>query len=224
MLIDHIGFFLLPDVLWFRYIGRLSMPLFAFFIAEGCRHTSHKLRYFLRVFLLGLGCQIVYSTQQLMAGSGYFLEFNILLTFSFSLIVGFAYLSWEKAVESGDIRKIRLRAVLFLAAFLSAVVVCVLFREAPIYIRFEYALPGIMLPLAALISKDRNRQFLYFSAALLLFCAASYRQTPFVWYALFDIPLLALYNGKKGKLRLKYAFYLFYPAHMGLLYLIDIIF
>lgn len=31
---------------------------------------------------------------------------------------------------------------------------------------------------------------------------------------------LALYSGDRGKLKLKYFFYIFYPAHLGLLYLI----
>jgi hypothetical protein len=35
---------------------------------------------------------------------------------------------------------------------------------------------------------------------------------------------LAFYNGKKGKTRFKYGFYLFYPAHLAILYLIDMIF
>ena len=39
MLIDHVGVRLFPDVLILRIIGRLAFPIFAFFIAEGCRYT-----------------------------------------------------------------------------------------------------------------------------------------------------------------------------------------
>lgn len=31
------------------------------------------------------------------------------------------------------------------------------------------------------------------------------------------LPLIALYNGRRGKLRLKYFFYCFYPLHLALL-------
>ena len=50
MLIDHAGLLLYPNLLLLRYIGRISMPLFAFLIAEGCLHTRSKLRYFLSIF------------------------------------------------------------------------------------------------------------------------------------------------------------------------------
>lgn len=56
MLLDHAGALLFPEVMILRVIGRLAYPLFAFMIAEGCRHTRNKLRYFLLIFGLGLAC------------------------------------------------------------------------------------------------------------------------------------------------------------------------
>lgn len=41
------------------------------------------------------------------------------------------------------------------------------------------------------------------------------------WFSLLAIPLLMLYNGQRGKWKLKYLFYIFYPAHLGILYLIS---
>ncbi len=228
MLIDHIGFLLFPEVIWLRYIGRMAMPLFAFFIAEGCRYTSNKLRYFLQIFLLGAACQSVYIAEQAIFGSVRSFYLNILLTFSLSLLIGFAYLYWEKTLESNDPVKIRLSALLVLGALFLAVGFCAFCRYVDSETYFElvldYGLPGVLLPVAAVIFKDRNRQFLCFSFALVLFCVASCERTPFVWFALLDIPLLAFYNGQKGKKRLKYAFYLFYPAHLAVLYLIQTIF
>lgn len=228
MLIDHIGFLLLPEVTWLRYIGRLAMPLFAFFIAEGCRYTSNKLRYFLQIFLLGVACQSIYIAEQAIFGDVRSFYLNILLTFSFSILIGCAYLYWEKNLESGSSAKIRLSALLFLGAVFLAVIFCAFcdYVDAQTYyeLAIDYGLPGILLPLAALISKDRNKQFLYFSFALILFCAATCGRTPHVWFALLDIPLLAFYNGQKGKTRFKYGFYLFYPLHLAILYLIQTIF
>ena len=84
MLIDHIGVVLFPEVTALRIVGRISFPIFAFMIAEGCIYTRNRLRYFLTVFLLGAGCQLVYF---LYDGSRYL---GVLLTFSLSILLIFA--------------------------------------------------------------------------------------------------------------------------------------
>ena len=50
MLVDHIGYLLFPQALFLRIIGRLSFPLFAFAISEGCRYTKNKTKHFLLIF------------------------------------------------------------------------------------------------------------------------------------------------------------------------------
>ncbi len=227
MLIDHIGYILFPEVMWLRWIGRLSFPLFAFFIAEGARFTSNRLRYFLQIFLLGIACQAVYIAEQALTGFIYSYYFNVLLTFSFSLVICFAYLHFEKAAEEGDQKKILFAGLLFSASLLLAVgfmAVCNYIEDTTYYeFTLDYGLSGILLPLAALIMKARPRKILCFSVAILLFCVVSAEAIPFVWMALIDIPLLVLYNGKKGKTVFKYGFYLFYPLHLAVLYLLQML-
>lgn len=60
MLIDHIGAVFFPDMMGFRAIGRLSFPLFAFGIAEGVRHTTHFGKYCGRILLTALLSQPIY--------------------------------------------------------------------------------------------------------------------------------------------------------------------
>lgn len=36
-------------------------------------------------------------------------------------------------------------------------------------------------------------------------------------HALLSLPLLLLYSGKRGKVNLKYFFYIFYPLHLAVL-------
>ena len=43
------------------------------------------------------------------------------------------------------------------------------------------------------------------------------------WFALLSLPLLALYNGQRGKMKLKYLFYLYYPLHLAALYGISLL-
>ncbi len=228
MLIDHMGLLLFPQAEWMRWIGRLAFPLFAFFIAEGCRHTSNKLRYFSRVLITGVFCQAVFIAAQAVAGRVYSYYFNTLITFSLAILLCYAYLYHEKTAESGHTRKAMLSAFLFLSAILCAVGLCALLahidRTTYYEVYLDYGLPGLLLPLAALAFRDKQKQFVGFSFGIIVFCLVCRERVPFVWYALADIPLLALYNGKKGKHTLKYGFYLFYPIHLGILYLLQMIF
>lgn len=65
MLIDHIGLIFYPNIVAFRAIGRLSMPIFAYCIGGGVLKTRNKLKYFLRVFILGVICQLFYIGDEL---------------------------------------------------------------------------------------------------------------------------------------------------------------
>ncbi len=80
MLIDHIGFVFYPEQLAFRVVGRLSFPIFAFFIAEGYIHTSSLKRYGYRLAVFALISQIPY----LLVFE--YLQLNIFFTLLFSLV------------------------------------------------------------------------------------------------------------------------------------------
>ena len=54
MLIDHIGYFIFPQITILRLIGRLTFPIFAFLISEGAKYTKNKVRYLLTVGALGI--------------------------------------------------------------------------------------------------------------------------------------------------------------------------
>ena len=60
MLVDHLGVIIFPQYVVFRVIGRISFPLYAFMIAEGCRYTRNRLRHFLIIFGLGSLFQLVF--------------------------------------------------------------------------------------------------------------------------------------------------------------------
>lgn len=227
MLIDHIGYILFPQVTVLRYIGRIAMPIFAFFIGEGCLYTKNRKKYFLRVFILGLVCQSVYIIESLITHSGKGSYLNILLTFSVSIILCSAFIfmkeSFEKAI-SGE----KAKGVAVFGFTLIAVLALALFCEGSkntvgTEITFDYGLGGICLPLFAAVSKDKKKKLISFGIALFLFVFTFYESIYFRLWALIPLVLLLFYNGKGGKKNLKYFFYAFYPVHLAVLYAIDII-
>ncbi|MCD8327917.1 MAG: conjugal transfer protein TraX [Ruminococcus sp.] len=202
MVTDHIGAELFPDLTILRIIGRLSFPLFSYFIYEGCKYTHNKLRYFLQVFALGILCIIgyyVYSRE---------IFLNVLITFSLSICVLCA-VKFFKGQACAGVRQGALSAILSIACILAVFVLC---RR----VKIDYGFFGIMLPVFAEIFDDGSKQnkvmpLIGFSVGLLLL-AIDRGGTQY--FGLFAIILLTLYSGERGKWRMKYFFYWFYPLHL----------
>ena len=199
MTIDHIGVILFPRVLLLRIIGRLALPIYAFMIAEGCKYTRNKQKYFGMVFGLGAVCQIVYY---LFDGSLYF---SILITFSLSILMIYALQNWKQ-------KKTALSGLVFGAA----VIAVYLLNQ---WLTIDYGFWGCMLPVFAALPHGTDRDGIPMNTAMLgiglIFLGLSLDLLQFC--ALMALPLLYAYNGNRGKLNLKYFFYIFYPSHLVLL-------
>lgn len=209
MLSDHIGKVLLPQYQILQIIGRLAFPIFAFMIAEGCFYTKNKVRYFLTVFLLGTGCQVVY----LIAEKS--LYQNILITFSLSIILIFCTENYKnkKYKASGIILSFAVSAV-----FIISILLPVIFINQGFVI--DYGVCGVLLPLAIYYAPDKLRKLIYTAGILILLTLDL--GGGIQWWSLLAIPLLALYNQKRGKYNIKPLFYIFYPAHLVVIYLISL--
>ena len=202
MLIDHVGLMFFPENMILRIIGRLAFPIYAFMIAEGCKYTRNRLRYVLQLFGLALGCQIVYFIAD---GSMYL---SVLFTFSLAVLTIFA-LQYAKACPSP------LSTLLFVTAVTAVYMLNRIFD-------IDYGFFGCMLPVfaAAFHNTDLDRHPVNIGMLAL--------GLVFLWlslgglqiFALAAIPLLLCYSGQRGKVKMKYFFYIFYPAHLALLQVI----
>lgn len=227
MLIDHAGLILFPQYRVFRIIGRIAFPLYAYCIAEGFRYTKNRLNYFLRIFVLGALCQIVYTIvdRQLYIG--------ILLTFSMSIVV-MACLECVRSASNGEksavanvIEKISGKTISnssdrIVSLVCTAVVILAVFSLC-MSVNVDYGFFGVMLPVFTNLFPDKTRRFVMFSASLLALCIDMTSSSSIQYWSLLTIPLIAAYNGKPGKYRLKYFFYIFYPLHLVILYGISMI-
>ena len=91
----------------------------------------------------------------------------------------------------------------------------------------DYGVWGILLPVIVYFMPSRPWQ-IGGASALLLARAVYYGvfatpTVPVQWWSLLTLPLLLLYNGERGKAKMKYVFYIFYPAHLVILYGIAIL-
>ena len=204
MTCDHIGVSLFPQALWLRVIGRLALPIFAYMIAEGCRHTRNRKRYLISLLAVAALCQIVYFVAM---GSLY-----MCIMVTFSLSVAMIYL-WDWAMT----RPAPQGGFLVMAALTVLWLLC----EFPLFpgtdFAIDYGIFGVLLPVLIYLGKDKKQAFLMTALGLLLLGLA---RGGIQWFALLGLIPLALYSGTRGKRKLKYLFYIYYPAHLAVIWLI----
>lgn len=203
MTIDHVGVYLLPQYTILRLIGRLSLPIYAYLIAEGCRYTRSMGKYLGLMAFLGIGCQIVYLVMMRS------LYQCILITFSLSI-----GLIWT--IRIAEKRKAWFFWLLPVAAVGA---IWFLTKKLPALLpgfAIDYGFWGVLLPAIIYLGKDRKRAFFMTVLGLVLLSWGK----PFQFYCLLSLPFLALYRGKRGAAKLKYLFYIYYPAHLVALYLL----
>ena len=217
MVIDHIGMIFFPSVDLFRIIGRIAFPLFAFLIAEGCRYTRNPKKRFFMILGLGIICETVYV---LYAGV---IQGNVLLTFSLSILLIHALDHFKRCSFRGNRAATVASAITFLLILAATVVICPL-------LSIDYGIFGVCAPVLASFfdyKEGQHSEFFRFydhlpikvaAFGLMLFFLVLDRglQNIQTW-CLLALPILFLYNGKRGRKGFKYGFYIFYPVHLLLL-------
>ncbi len=206
MTLDHAGLLLFGNMPLMRIIGRIAFPLYAYMIAEGCRYTKNKKKYFLNVFLLGLLCQIVYFVADRS------LDMCILITFSFSILIIYALQYAKKA------KNIFAWGIPALATAFSIAVCYGIPKFFPeLGFSVDYGIYGVAVPVFISLSDNRYIKLALTAFSLSLLANAS---SDTQWFSLLALIPLFFYNGERGKANIKTFFYLYYPLHLAALWLI----
>jgi len=208
MVIDHIGQILYPDLLFLQIIGRLSFPIFAYLIVLGVESTKKPRKYMVTLLVFALISQIPYY---LAFGIQPFERLNILFSLLLSAVTIYFY---------------NKRSVL---AFVPLLLSIILPTEGSYYVVLTAV--GMKLlkdspKLGALALFALNVQFLFIGDL----------ETQIQLLSLLALPLIFLHinnwltkeilipeNSLAYTIR-KYAFYVFYPLHLALLFLIKLFF
>lgn len=210
MTIDHIGLILLPQYRVLRLIGRLSFPIFAYMIAEGCRYTRSMGKYLASLSAVAALSQLVYFI--------FLRSLSMCIMVTFALSVGLCWLFrtarekksflWTVLAPAG------IGAVFFLTDILPA------WLQGTGY-QIDYGFLGVMLPVVLYLLKGRKAKL---AGMLVMLCLlALWANWSLQWFSLLALPLLALYGGHRGRWKLKWLFYVYYPVHLGAILMVRVL-
>lgn len=177
-----------PEIPLLRWIGRLAMPVLCFFIGEGLRHTRSPRRYLLRLTWFALLSELPFDLA--FYGGIEWGHQNVYFTLALGLLA-----LW--AIQSRGMEGWLLALTAALAAEL---------------LGCDYGMYGVLLIL--LLDRFHRARSEQLAAAALLNLAFFGLQTQTL--SLIALPLLWLYNGKRGRDDRR-LFYLYYPAHLCVL-------
>lgn len=230
MIFDHtqVVFYQYTPI-WFRLIGRLSFPIFAFLTAEGYKYSKNINRYLLRLFIFALISEIPYDIvfQNGTVFDLYNLEINY---FSSSNVMFTLFLGVLSIYIYENLIKYNLNKFF-------SVIIIILFSYISYFISCDYGQFGVLLIFFIYISKNRMiKIFTMFIFFILKYWsiiteyitrlfdikyfgydvyADNYNLMIFI-FTVFSLFFIYLYNGKRG-FNLKWIFYLFYPVHLIIL-------
>lgn len=223
MVIDHFGLIFFPSVGILRIIGRLSFPLFAFMIAEGTRYTKNKVKYISMIAALGIICQIPVI---IMDGD---FHWNVLITFTLAIAIIYAIDYCKKTVFDGSSTTPQ-KALSVSVGIGAPILLFALLHILPQF-HYAYGFYGCMVAVFAALPNTRGIENaptwlksldnIPVRVVLMVIPMTIYCLTDAMWcqnFSFFTLIFLLLYSGKKGKWNMKYFFYIFYPAHLLILY------
>lgn len=179
-----------------RTIGRIAFTLYSFLLIEGYIHTHCKTKYFIRLLMLALISEIPFD-----------LFFYDKIDIScqntvFTLTIGFVAIVLIDKFKNLKNNKylLQISSVFFLSIISEM-------------LNFDYGFFGVIFICTLYIFRDNKKWQFILSSVPLFFCGIGQI------IGAFGYIFISKYNNTKGT-NVKYLFYLFYPLHLFLLFLI----
>ena len=218
MFLDHTAAFLLPPennpaltilYILMRTVGRIAAPVMFYFLPEGYHYTSSKLKYGLRLLCFGILSQIPYSLARYGSVAG--TNLNVMIT----LFMSFVMLLLADKMKDKVMKGIVVFTFMILTSF------------------SDWGVLGpFMIWLFHIYREDRKKQLIsYFSlcmaqmmVAVLVISSGTVAWYDGIWQIGMFLPIILtnFYNGESGKKNIvnKWSFYLFYPIHFLVFWLV----
>ena len=192
-----------------KFIGRISFPLFAFLLSEGYVNTSDLKKYYKRLIVFGIISQIPFMLFRTLVGEWKLL--NIMFTLLLGLIAITIYDKEPRNYIS-----------------IPCVILMICFGE---FLKVDYGGYGVGLVFLFYLFREKKvRLFLFYTIITICYFyikkdVRNIDLNTCISFLSYMIPMILVlfYNGKLGK-KTKYFYYIFYPTHMIIAYLISFIF
>lgn len=206
MLFDHIGDSILGKFSFFNLIGRIAFPIFAFQSVQSYIHTKNFKKHVLKLLIFACISQIPFMLFLSTFSTTFAL--NIFFTFVLGLICLFIY---DKCTNK-------------ILGFIFVIIGSIIGE----IIHVDYGAFGILLIFAFYLFKDKK---LLMTITTIILCFAKYIpniiEVPSLYlhylscaiFTSLSLIFILFYNKKQGP-KAKYFFYIFYPLHLLILYII----
>lgn len=214
MICDHSSNIFIENFSYLNLIGRIAFPIFAFQLVIGYTNTKNIKKYVIRLLIFACISQIP------------FMLFLSTYTDNFLLNIFFTFLTGILAIHVYN--KLKSKKFGILTTILFLLLICIIAE----IIKVDYGAFGILLIFIFYLFKN-NKVLMCFSFYILCFIRyLIYTMiTPALnfYYLMINICtflaifFILLYNGKPGK-KIKYFFYIFYPLHLIIFYIIKMVF
>lgn len=220
MLLDHLWATIIPGNQWMTNLGRLAFPIFAFLVVEGFMHTSDLKKYLKRLFIFALISEIPFN---LIYTGAFIFPFhqNVL----FTLLLGLLCINEIDKIKNDKSFKNIFKGILKILSFfligtigfvdygLTGILTIIIFY---IFRNFKFAWFGQLISLILLY-------IIFFKGQSVILNILNFEYyLPLQSIGILSLIPIWLYNNQKGikSKKLQYMFYLFYPVHMLVIYLI----
>lgn len=227
MTVDHIAWAmfdgypraLLPLVM--HIIGRLTCPIMCYFIAEGYHYTRNINKYTFRLFAFAFVSHFAY-----IFASNDFVDFKSFIPFYYGNFLNQTSVMWSLAWGLVMLRIADSKRIKSIYKILLVILICII------------TLPSDWSCIAALciMAVGTNRGDFRKQMSWMIFYVALYSLVYFFAIdkaygilqmgVVLSIPVIAMYNGKRGRNPkinkfMKWFFYIFYPLHLFVIGLIN---
>lgn len=214
---------------WFSMLGRLVLPIFLFMAAEGFHYTKDRKKYMLRL-LIGFWMMniLTFIISRVLPMENVALINNVFGT----MLLATMMMSMNDSLKE---KKYLNASLMIILPAIPTILFLVLFNTNPLLAAYSSMLfPSfitveggfLVVILGAILYLYREKRFVQYVAILLVgvistgFNFTHLFSDNYQWMMVFSIFLIALYNGQRGK-GSKYFFYIFYPAHIYVLYILS---